>query len=117
MHTPHSSTSSSLQHYDQTQTSSTSLPQQLQQQQQQQPQQQQQQQVMMNNAPADYATPRPSVENTGSKMDVDSAAVAAGKFTFRFCSEREFIWKRKEEDEEGRAGIVESGPGLILYIT
>lgn len=35
----------------------------------------------MNNAPADYATPRPSVENTGSKMDVDSAAVAAGKFT------------------------------------
>lgn len=45
----------------------------------------------MNNAPADYATPRPSVENTGSKMDVDSAAVAAGKFTFRFCSEREFI--------------------------
>lgn len=108
MHTPHSSTSSSLQQYDQTQTSSTSLPQQL---------QQQQQQVMMNNAPADYATPRPSVENTGSKMDVDSAAVAAGKFTFKFCSEREFIWKRKEEDEEGRAGIVESGPGLILYIT
>lgn len=108
MHTPHSSTSSSLQQYDQTQTSSTSLPQQL---------QQQQQQVMMNNAPADYATPRPSVENTGSKMDVDSAAVAAGKFTFRFCSEREFIWKRKEEDEEGRARIIESGPGLILYIT